>query len=274
MTLEFPYAELHAFPDGDRPHTGNPAGVVLLHRDLPDVDLQGIAKSNNLSETAYLKRLEEDVWSLRWFTPGLEVDLCGHATLASAAWLFFSGHVIGETAQFETRSGLLRVRRSEHDRFEMDFPEVTYQQTEHAAPGVLEALRLGSVEAVYEVQQIHGARYQMLVCGSETELAEMAPDLGALGETGVNVVVTAKGQSADFVSRFLCPAAGLTEEDPVTGSAHCTLAPYWFDRLGQTHLTARQIGPRPGALSVRAGAQGRVLISGGAKRYLDGIIRL
>lgn len=274
MTLEFPYAELHAFPDGDRPHTGNPAGVMLLHRDLPDIDLQGIARSNNLSETAYLKRLDEDLWNLRWFTPGLEVDLCGHATLASAAWLFFSGHVVGATARFETRSGRLTVKRTEDGRFEMDFPEVGFELAQTAAPGVIEALRLTSVEAVYEVERIHGARYQMLVCGSESELANMAPDLGALGETGVNVVVTAKGETADFVSRFLCPAVGLTEEDPVTGSAHCTLAPYWFERLGKTELTARQIGPRPGALKVHAGTQGRVLISGTAKRYLDGVIRL
>lgn len=274
MTLEFPYAELHAFTDGDTPHTGNPAGVMLLHRDLPDTDLQGIAKSNNLSETAYLKHLDEDLWNLRWFTPGLEVDLCGHATLASAAWLFFSGHVVGATARFETRSGRLTVKRTEDGRFEMDFPEVGFELAQTAAPGVIEALRLTSVEAVYEVERIHGARYQMLVCGSESELANMAPDLGALGETGVNVVVTAKGETADFVSRFLCPAVGLTEEDPVTGSAHCTLAPYWFEQLGKTELTARQIGPRPGALKVHAGTQGRVLISGTAKRYLDGVIRL
>ena len=101
--MEFSYAEIHAFPDGPKPHSGNPAGVVLLHRDLSDADLLGIAQSNNLSETAYLKPMgEKDQWSLRWFTPGLEVELCGHATLASAAWLFETGRVVGPEARFHT----------------------------------------------------------------------------------------------------------------------------------------------------------------------------
>lgn len=272
--MEFQYAELHAFPDGDAPHSGNPAGVMLLHRPLDDVDLQGLARSNNLSETAYLTRLSEaDLWNLRWFTPGQEVDLCGHATLASAAWLFFTGQVQGETARFDTRSGRLSVRRLDDGRFEMDFPAVPFTPSE-PAPGVQAALGLGAPEAVYEVERIHGARYQMWVYPDEAQIQAMTPDWGGLGATGVNVAVTAPGTRSDIASRFLCPAAGLAEEDPVTGSAHCTLGPYWFERLGRTHVTARQIGPRSGALEVRAGAEGRVLLVGDAARYLDGVIRL
>ena len=138
--MEFSYAEIHAFPDGPKPHSGNPAGVVLLHRDLSDADLLGIAQSNNLSETAYLKPMgEKDQWSLRWFTPGLEVELCGHATLASAAWLFETGRVVGPEARFHTLSGLLKVSRLEDGRYQMDFPVIGYEPGK-ADPAVVDAL--------------------------------------------------------------------------------------------------------------------------------------
>jgi len=268
---EFPYAELHAFPDGDAPHTGNPAGVTLLDRDLPDRDLLGMARSNNLSETAYLRATGEDVWALRWFTPGMEVDLCGHATLASAVFLFETGRVSGETAQFDTASGRLVVTR-EDDRYVMDFPQVGFAPGERL-DAVLAAM--GGVEPseIHEVERVHGDRYQMLVYPSEGDVAGLAPDTGALGATGVNVLATAESRHVHFVSRFFCPAAGIAE-DPVTGSAHCTLAPYWAERLGFSEMNARQIGPRPGALSVRTGVTGRVSLIGTAKRYLDGVVRL
>ena len=272
MTRTFPYAELHAFPDGDAPHTGNPAGVMLLEKALPDADLQGIAKSNNLSETAYLLKQDEDLWRLRWFTPGQEVDLCGHATLASAVWLFRNDHVAGEEARFETASGRLTVRRA-GDLFEMNFPEVGYKPGERLDAVVA---AMGGIEpsAVYEVARIHGARYQMLVYANEADVARLRPDTGALAATGVNVLATAEGKSAHFVSRFFCPALGLDADDPVTGSAHCTLAPYWAERLGRSEMNARQIGPRPGALSVRTGDDGRVRLIGTARDYLSGEITL
>ncbi len=270
--MELAYAELHAFPDGDRPHSGNPAGVLALHCDLPDADLLGLARSNNLSETAYLKDLGPDLWSLRWFTPELEVDLCGHATLASAAWLFDTGRVSGECARFDTRSGRLEVSRLQDGRLVMDFPAVSFERSVPVC-AVAQALGAGAPEAVFDVERIHGYRYQMFVLKDENVVASLTPDFSALARTGVNVVVTAPGQTSDFVSRFFCPAAGINE-DPVTGSAHCTLAPYWFDRLGRTELTARQIGPRPGALEIRAGLRRRVLLVGRAARYLDGVIRL
>ena len=266
------YSELHAFPDGDRPHSGNPAGVCPMDAFLPDADLLGIAQSNNLSETAYLVAgAEPDTWTLRWFTPGCEVDLCGHATLASGAYLFEDGRVSGDTARFDTKSGRLEVRREGEGRYAVNFPAVPPRAGE-AAPGVVEAL--GSApDAVFEIDPIHGSRYQMVVYGGEAAVAALAPDFSALKRTGVNVLATARGGSADVVSRFFCPDAGI-DEDPVTGSAHCTLAPFWAERTGRDELSARQIGPRPGALIMRNEPGGRVTLVGAAKRFLDGVIRL
>ena len=271
--MEFSYAEIHAFPDGDKPHSGNPAGVMLLHRDLSDADLLGVAQSNNLSETAYLKPMgEKDQWSLRWFTPQLEVELCGHATLASAAWLFETGRVVGPEARFHTRSGLLKVTRLEDGRYQMDFPVIGYEPGK-AEAAVIEGLGGGAPEAVYEIERVHGNRYQMVVFADEAVVVGLEPDMKALSAARTNLIATAPGRASDFVSRFFGPASGV-DEDPVTGSAHCTLAPYWFQRLGQSALKARQVGPRPGALEVRAGAAGRVLLVGDALRYLEGVIRL
>jgi len=267
-----PYAELHAFPDGDRPHSGNPAGVALLERWLADEDLLGIARSNNLSETAYLvARAEPDEWDLRWFTPGAEVDLCGHATLASGVFLFEEGRAAGGTARFHTRSGALEVSRSA-DRFVMDFPAVGFARADEPRAGVAEAVGLDAAE-VFDLPRIHGSAYEMHVFAGEAEIAGLHPDFGALERTGVNVLVTAAGESADVVSRFFCPSAGITE-DPVTGSAHCTLAPFWAGRLGKSRMTARQIGPRAGALEMEAAPGGRVKLHGTAARFLAGEIRL
>ncbi len=270
--IEIPYEERHAFPDGDAPHSGNPAGVCRLAAPLSDDDLLGLARSNNLSETAYLLAMDEpDLWSLRWFTPGCEVDLCGHATLAAAAVLFDAGAVTGAQTRFETASGRLTVEKGADGRLIMDFPEVAFTSAE-PAPEAVAALG-AEPDAAFEVERIHGSRYQMLVFGSQAQIAALSPDFGALKRAGINVLVTAPGGGVDFVSRFFCPDAGI-DEDPVTGSAHCSLAPYWARRLGETKLTARQIGPRPGALSVEADGQGRVRLIGDARTYLTGVIRL
>ena len=270
--IEIAYEERHAFPDGDAPHSGNPAGVCRLEAPLGDEDMLGLARSNNLSETAYLLAMDEpDLWSLRWFTPGCEVDLCGHATLAAAAVLFDAGAVSGGQARFDTASGRLTVDRRGDGRLIMDFPEVAFTDAEPAAE-VLAAIGAEPVVA-FEVAPVHGSRYQMLVYGSEGEIAALSPDFGALKRARINVSATAPGERADFVSRFFCPDAGI-DEDPVTGSAHCSLGPYWAQRLGKTRLAARQIGPRPGALEVEAGGDGRVRLIGQARAYLTGVIRL
>jgi PhzF family phenazine biosynthesis protein len=268
---EIAYEERHAFPDGDEPHSGNPAGVCRLEAELSDADLLGLAQSNNLSETAYLLPKDEDVWSLRWFTPGCEVDLCGHATLAAAATLFDAGAVTGEAAHFDTASGRLSVSQRDDGQLVMDFPEVAFTEAE-ADPAAVAAIG-AKPDAAFEIERIHGSRYQMFVYGDEAAVAGLEPDFGALKRTGINVLVTAPGEDSDFVSRFFCPDAGI-DEDPVTGSAHCTLAPYWAQRLGKTAMSARQIGPRPGALQVESDGQGRVRLIGAARAYLTGVIRL
>jgi PhzF family phenazine biosynthesis protein len=271
--ISLPYAELHAFPDGDAPHTGNPAGVMVLTAPMSDADRLGIASSNNLSETAFLEASgEADLWRLRWFTPGVEVDLCGHATMASAVWLFEEGHVAGDTARFETRSGILSVTRAGPDRYAMDLPVIGYKPADAATEAVA-ALGAGAPQAAFDIERVHGARYQMLVYSDEAIVAGLRPDIGALKAAGINVIATAPGDSADVVSRFFAPASGV-DEDPVTGSAHATLAPYWAHRLRRTTLTARQIGPRSGALEMTAKGDGRVTLVGNARRYLDGVVRV
>lgn len=267
-----PYAELHAFADGDRPFTGNPAGVCLLERWPDNRMLLGIALSNNLSETAFLvpKAGEADTWELRWFTPTVEVDLCGHATFASGAWLFGQDAVAGGEAKFDTRSGRLTVRR-DGDRFAMDLPKVGFEPGV-SNPLIEEALGGGVPDAVFDVKRIHGADYKLIVYPDEGVIAHMKPDHGALAIANTNTIVTAPGDRTDFVSRFFAPASGVPE-DPVTGSAHCTLAPYWAQRLGKSRLTARQIGPRPGALEVAPYGE-RVTLIGRAQPYLDGHLTL
>ncbi|MGF1457344.1 MAG: PhzF family phenazine biosynthesis protein [Alphaproteobacteria bacterium] len=270
-----PYAELHAFPDGDAPYTGNPAGVMLLATPLPDADCLGIAASNNLAETAYLEVLpgEWDLWRLRWFTPEAEVDLCGHATLAAAVWLFDEGHVQGNAARFETRSGRLTVSRHGAEAYAMDFPSVAFRPADGARPGLAQALGHAAPEQSFDIDPIHGAPYQMLVYADQAAVENLKPDFSALAAAGANVIATAPGQAVDVVSRFFAPLSGVPE-DPVTGSAHCTLAPYWAERLGRQTLSARQIGPRPGALTMRVEPGKRITLIGTARRYLDGVITL
>lgn len=267
-----PYYEIHAFADPDAPFSGNPAGVCVMDAFPGDAVLAGIANSNNLSETAFVVPRGTDQWDLRWFTPAVEVDLCGHATFAAGAVLLETGAVRGEVARFQTRSGPLSVSRSATG-FTMDLPQVGF----HAGKpdtGTRNALGLSGheLDAVFDIERIHGARYQMWVLADEDTVREVRPDLGQLRTIGKNVIITAPGDAVDFVSRFFAPASGV-DEDPVTGSAHCSLAPYWADRLGETRLTARQIGPRPGRLEVEPAA-GRVTFHGHAPRYLDGAIIL
>jgi len=266
-----PYAEIHAFCDGDAPFTGNPAGACLLEAFPGDDVLLGIASSNNLSETAFLVPQGGDRWHLRWFTPTVEVALCGHATFASGAWLYEKAMVEGDTAVFETKSGDLKVNQTGKNRFAMDLPVIPFSPAQ-PNPIVVEALGAGVPIDAMNVNRVHGAEYQMMVFANETMIAEMSPDLSLLNSARTNVIVTARGETGDFVSRFFAPASGVSE-DPVTGSAHCTLAPYWVEKLERPRLSARQIGPRPGALEVEV-AGDRVILTGRATCFLEGEIRL
>ena len=246
----------------DRAFGGNPAAVCILDEPRDDGWRRDVAREMNLSETAFLEKRDDASYTLRWFTPAVEVDLCGHATLASAHILWETGELAaGETARFHTRSGVLSaVKRG--DWIEMDFPAEPEKPAE-APPELLEAL---GVTPVYTGRN----RFDYLVeVGDELIVRELVPDMTRLKKVDMRgVIVTSRSRSAgfDFVSRFFAPAVGV-DEDPVTGSAHCCLGPYWGAKLGKTSLSALQVSARGGIL--RVGLKGdRVLIGGQAVTVL------
>ncbi|WNG54630.1 PhzF family phenazine biosynthesis protein [Archangium gephyra] len=244
---------------------GNPAAVCPLDAWLPDEVLQAIAAENNLSETAFVLRDEVRGWQIRWFTPAQEVDLCGHATLA-AAYILFTRLAPGlERAQFNSRSGPLVVTQQEGEWMEMDFP---------SRPPEPCAIPEGLVEALgAEPRETLLSRDLLAVFDTEDEVRALAPDMAKLAQLEFfAVTVTARGSEADFVSRFFAPRVGVPE-DPVTGSAHCTLVPYWARKLGKRQLLAHQISHRGGVLQCEDRGE-RVGISGQAVLYLEGHITL
>ena len=244
-----------------KPFGGNPAAVVPLEAWLPDKVMQRIALENNLSETAFFVR-NEDVYDLRWFTPTFEIDLCGHATLATAFVIFTIIGCEEKILKFETKSGWLTVEKV-GDRFVLDFP---------SRPAAACEIPAGLIEAIgKEPKEVLRSRDYMLVYETEAEVKAIEPDFAALLKINTHaVIVTAKGDTADFVSRFFAPKAGVFE-DPVTGSAHCTLIPYWAERLGKTEMFARQVSRRGGELFCEL-AGDRVKIGGNATLYLKGEI--
>lgn len=256
-----PYFEVLAFTK--RLFGGNPAGVCLLEGDwLPAEMMQQIAHENNLAETAFLVKRDGD-FDLRWFTPAIEVDLCGHATLASAHVLFARGEKSPVT--FHSRGGALAVSRQD-DLLELDFPARPAQAAPASAPAVAKAL--GAPPAILLRERDFYA-----VFARESDVAALQPDFAAVAALDrQGVVATAPGDSCDFVSRYFAPAVGIPE-DPVTGSTHCTLIPYWTERLGKKKLHARQISERGGELFCEnRGA--RVGIGGSALTYVEGMIHL
>lgn len=244
-----------------RPFGGNPAAVVPLDVWLPDDVMQNIALENNLSETAFFVR-QDDGYELRWFTPTFEIDLCGHATLATAFVLFDQLGATDPVLRFHSKSGLLTVER-DGDKLVLDFP------SRPAAPAVAPK---GLISAIgREPTEIYRSRDYMLVYESEDDIRSMSPDFSSLAEIPTHaVIVTAPGERSDFVSRFFAPEAGINE-DPVTGSAHCNLIPYWADKLGKTEMFARQISSRGGEIYCK-NAGDRVKIGGNAVLYLKGEI--
>jgi PhzF family phenazine biosynthesis protein len=258
--------------------SGNPAAVCPLASWPADTLMQQIAAENNLAETAFYVQEaahpEGGHYHIRWFTPTVEVDLCGHATLATAHVLFHHKSFTGDTVRFASRSGELRVKK-EGDRLTLDFPADTLTP-------------IPVTEEMYKwfdkrpEEAYKGKTDYMLVFGSQAEIANIQPNMPVLEKLteARGVIVTAKGDTAakgganpngdtvDFVSRFFGPQSGIPE-DPVTGSAHTTLTPYWSKRLGKKDLTAQQLSTRKGYLNCRdAGA--RIEISGLAKTYLVG----
>ena len=242
---------------------GNPAAVVPLEKWLPDEVLQAIAAENNLSETAFTVP-KGGGFGLRWFTPLLEVDLCGHATLATAFVLFNEGIVTGDRVTFESQSGALAVER-EGDFLSLDFPARPPSPIA-SPPGLSEALRA-------EPREVHRTRDLLVLFDTEDEVTALDPDFVRLAALDAfAVIVTAPGRNVDFVSRFFAPRAGINE-DPVTGSAHCTLIPFWAARLGKRELHALQLSKRRGELFCEMRGD-RVKISGRAVEYLRGEIRV
>ena len=255
--------QLDAFTD--RPFGGNPAAVCPLDAWLSDDLLQQIALENNLSETAYLVPDGED-YHLRWFTPALEVNLCGHATLATAQVVLDKLRPGADVVTFKTLSGELTVSR-DGEQLVMDFP-VLPAQSEIPTPDLLAPLGAVPVES-YKIRELHGAPYLLAVFDSEADVAALAPNFSAMQ---ANIIATAPGHQVDFVSRFFAPMSGVPE-DPVTGSAHCTLTPYWADRLGKTVMQARQISARGGDVGCRLVGE-RVYLSGSCVYFMQGRITI
>jgi PhzF family phenazine biosynthesis protein len=260
--MKIPVYHVDAFTD--RLFSGNPAAVCPLESWLPDATMQAIAAENNLSETAFFVR-DGDDYALRWFTPKVEVDLCGHATLASAHVVFQREPSRGSVAFGTAKAGTLRVTRA-GEKLAMDFPARPPKPVQ--APHGL-AAALGKTP-----KDVLAARDYMAVYDSPSDVAALTPDFTELGKLDCfAVIATAPGENGvDFVSRFFAPAQGVPE-DPVTGSSHCTLAPYWGQRLGKTHLEALQISPRVGKLSCTL-VNDRVVIAGQAVLYLEGTISI
>jgi PhzF family phenazine biosynthesis protein len=241
---------------------GNPAAVCPLEKWI-DADLmQKIALENNLSETAFFVK-SGDIYEIRWFTPTFEIDLCGHATLASAFVIFEILQAENDKIKFvSNKSGELSVEKN-GDRLTLDFPSRPVSPV-HAPSGLIEALGK-------EPKEIYKARDYFLVYENEQEVAEIAPNFSKLLEIDAHgFIVTAKGDACDFVSRFFAPEVGVFE-DPVTGSSHCNLIPFWAERLGKNELFARQISARGGELFCEL-AGDRVKIGGNAVLYLKGEI--
>lgn len=241
---------------------GNPAAVCFMDGARDDQWMANVAAEMNLAETAFLTRRDND-WDLRWFTPAVEVDLCGHATLASAHAIWSESVSSDDVLRFHTRSGVLTAKH-DGDMIELDFPAKRSEPI--AAPaGLLDALGVSSATYVGRNQFDY-----IVELPSEAELHALKPDHGVLRQLPVRgVIVTARGTGEyDFISRFFAPGSGI-DEDPVTGSSHCCLTPYWSERLGKTEMNAYQASPRGGAIRVRLDGD-RVKLAGHAVTVLRG----
>jgi PhzF family phenazine biosynthesis protein len=262
--MRIPIYQVDAF--ASNVFSGNPAAVCPLDRWLDDQTMQSIAAENNLAETAFYVPNGPGRYGLRWFTPGAEVDLCGHATIATAYILFeILKQEHGASIAFDSmKSGELRVLRDD-DRLALDFPARPPAACP-PNPALFEAL--GAAPAA-----LLAARDYLCVYDSEEQLRALAPNMEKLMQIDrFGIIATAPGVKHDFVSRFFAPTKGVPE-DPVTGSAHCTLIPYWAERLGKTTLRARQISRRGGELWCELRGD-RVKIAGHAVQYLEGSIQV
>ena len=262
MAQRIPIFHVDAFTG--RVFAGNPAAVCPLQSWIDDATMQAIAAENNLSETAFFVT-GKDHHELRWFTPTVEVDLCGHATLASAFVIFQFLDPKQQVAAFQSKSGPLRVARSA-DMLVLDFPSRPPERTE-APIALVEGLGRTPRE-VWRARDNYMAVYD-----GEEDVRQLRPDMGRLRTIeGFGVMVTAPGTTSDFVSRYFAPGFGI-DEDPVTGMTHCTLTPYWAQRLGKERLHALQVSARGGELFCMPRGD-RVAIAGRAVKYMQGVIEV
>lgn len=247
-----------------RRFSGNPAAVVPLTAWLDDDTMQAISNENNLAETAFFVP-EKDGFRLRWFTPEVEVKLCGHATLASAFVLFTELEPGRNAVKYETLSGTLAVR-SAGERLVLDFPRWSVDPLDEAPEALLEALDTKPVEILTTAE---GGNF-FVVLGSESDVRALEPDLRLMRTLDAGVIVTAPGERSDCVCRYFAPSYGV-DEDHATGSIHCALAPYWAERSRRNTVHSRQLSPRGGEFHCSVIGH-RVEIGGQAVKYLDGWI--
>ncbi len=261
--MDLPLYQVDAFTN--HLFAGNPAAVCLLEKWLPTEQMLRIAQENNLAETAFCL-IQGDTLSIKWFTPEIEMDLCGHATLATAHILFQHYYPERNLLQFQSNSGTLSVSR-EGEWYQMDFPAREPQPAE-----LPEVILQGIGVTPREVLK---ARDYVLVYDTQAQIESIQPDIALLNTINIDpggVIVTATGEEVDFVSRFFTPQASIFE-DPVTGSAHCSLIPFWSKRLNKTKLTAEQLSSRRGVLRLEDRGE-RVLISGQAVTYMQAMIKI
>lgn len=260
--MRSPIFQIDAFTD--RRFAGNPAAVMPMDRFPADATMQAIAAENNLAETAFLVSDGAGDYRLRWFTPTVEVPLCGHATLASAAVVMERLEPGRESVVFHSASGPLAAKRA-GKKFVLDFPAASFEPVRRVER-LVDALGVVPIEAMAD-----GFNY-LVVVDSAKVVRELVPDLAAVMDLDRSgVIVTARGDAGyDFISRYFAPALGVPE-DPVTGSAHCLLAPYWAERLGKTSLNAYQASRRGGEITCRSIGD-RVELEGGCVFYLEGTV--
>lgn len=260
--MSLPIYTVNAFSFG--PFTGNPAAVCPLQQWLSDDLMQAIAAQNNLSETAFFVK-EGDNYSIRWFTPTVEVPLCGHATLAAAYVIFNELNHPGNEIRFQSKSGELKVIK-EKDIIELNFPSEKFKELP-LTKNLSHELGLKVITAGI------GRVFILLEVETENEVRQANPDLALLKKIdAAGVIITSKGNTVDFVSRVFAPQSGI-DEDPVTGSAHCLLIPYWAQKLNKYNLRAKQLSKRGGVLYCNY-AGSRVLIGGKAELYSKGTISI
>jgi PhzF family phenazine biosynthesis protein len=253
---------------------GNPAAVIPLEQWITDELMQQIAMENNLAETVFFVPIKADQsnnetladYHIRWFTPSFEIDLCGHATLASAFVLYTQLGFDKPSVRFMSKSGILEVAKN-GSAYEMDFPSWKPQKQADYPENLSQILGIKEIVGVYKFRDL------LVEVATEAELLAAKPDFTALKKIPEMIILTAPGTQADFVSRFFAPGAGV-DEDPVTGSAHSQLIPFWSDKLGKTDLTAQQLSHRGGDLICKQLNEKRVMMAGECVFYMKGSISL